>query len=137
MAPMSVHTVKALLSPDQASLELAQAIGTKNLEAASNCFDDEACFIAPDGSQACGRGRIRPLLRQMIAVDTQIEVEASSVLIAGDIAIASEHWDIGFRDVHGTPFHQASPANMVLRRVGDDWTLVIAAPWGWGCYTRG
>lgn len=43
----------------------------------------------------------------------------------------------GFRDVHGVPFHQASPANMVLRRDRGSWTLVIAAPWGWGGYDRG
>jgi hypothetical protein len=44
---------------------------------------------------------------------------------------------INFRDVHGVPFHQASPANMVLWRSGGGWALVIAAPWGWGGYDRG
>lgn len=134
MIPMAVHSVTTLSSPDQASLVLAQAICAGDLEGASSCFARDACFVAPDGTQTSGRDQIRLLLGQMIAANTQIEVVAGSVLIAGEIALASEHWDIGFRDAHGTPFHQASPANMVLRRIGHDWSLVVAAPWGWGCY---
>lgn len=134
---MAIHLTRTFSTPENASLALVRAIGNGDLDAAARCFARDACFVSPDASTIRGRDEIRPVLAQMIGVDTQIEVEASSVLSAGEVALGSERWQISFRDVHGTPFRQTSPANMVLRRIGGSWTLVIAAPWGWGRYDRG
>ncbi len=137
VAPMTLHTTKGFPTPERASLVLVRAIGDGDLEAASSCFARDACFVAPDATTTHGRDEIRPIIAQMIAVDTQVEVALSAVLVAGEIALISERWQISFRDVHGTPFRQTSPANMVLRRIGGSWALMIAAPWGWGRYDHG
>ncbi len=134
---MAIHLAQTFPAPGEASHILARAIRDRDIDVASSCFARDACFVAPDATTTHGRDEIRSLLTQMIGTDTRVEVEASTALIAGDIALVSEHWQISFRDVYGTPFRQMSPANMVLRRIGDDWTLVIAAPWGWGSYDRG
>jgi ketosteroid isomerase-like protein len=124
-------------TPAEASRAFAGEIGAGNLDAAVRCFADRACFVSLDGTPTRGRSEIRVILAQMIAADTRIEIEESSALIGDDVALGSERWRIQFRDVHGTPFRQASPARTVLRRLGENWTLAIAAPWGWGEYGQG
>jgi len=124
-------------TPGEASRAFAGEIGAGNLDAAVRCLASHACFVSLDGTPTSGRNEIRPILAQMIAADTRIEIEESSVLIGDDIALGSERWRIHFRGVNGTPFRQASPAKMVLRRLAKSWALVIAAPWGWGEYEYG
>lgn len=109
-----------------------RALGERDLGRACACFAREGCLITPDGTAVRGRERIRPLLAQLIARRTEIEVEFSSVLSAGDTALASERWTIRCDGVEGSRFAQASNPTMVLRRLGTEWKLEIAALWGWG-----
>lgn len=111
---------------------LVRALGERDLGRACACFAREGCLITPDGTAIRGRERIRPLLAQLIARRTQIEVEFSSVLTSGDTALASERWTIHCDGVEGSRFAQASNPTMVLRRLGTEWKLEIAALWGWG-----
>ncbi len=119
-------------TPEEASRTFAGEIGAGNLDAAVRCLSGDACLISPNGYPSNGRSEIRSFLAQMIAADTRIEIEESVLLVGGDIALGSERWRVRFRDAHGTPFEQIAPANMALHRLGDDWTLAVAAPWGWG-----
>lgn len=137
VSAMAIHPAQTFATPSKASRTLVRAVGAGDLEVASSCFARDACFVAPDATAAHGHDEIRQVLAQMIAVDTRVKVEARAALLAGEIALVSERWRISFRDVHGTPFRQASPATMVLRRIGGRWSLAIAAPWGWGNYDRG
>jgi ketosteroid isomerase-like protein len=109
-----------------------RALNERDLGRACACFAREGCLITPDGTAVRGRERIRPLLAQLIALRTEIEVELSSVLSAGDLALASERWTIRCDGVEGSRFAQASNPTMVLRRLGTEWKLEIAALWGWG-----
>ena len=54
------------------------------------------------------------------------------MLVAGDVAIATEAWTMQIDAADGTPFAQSSPSTAVLRRIEQTWKLQIAAPWGWG-----
>jgi ketosteroid isomerase-like protein len=109
-----------------------RAIGDRDLGRACACFAREGCLVTPDGTAIQGRERIQPLLAQLIARRTEIEVELSSVLRNGDTALASERWTIRCDGVEGSRFAQAFDPAMVLRRVGTEWKLEIAALWGWG-----
>lgn len=132
MAAMAIYPTQALRAPGKASLALARAIGAGELDAAASCFARDACFVTADATPIRGREEIRPALAQLIAIGARIEIEASSLLLAGDIALGSERWHIHFRGVDGAPFRQTSPAKRVLRRREGSWVLAIAAPWGWG-----
>jgi ketosteroid isomerase-like protein len=113
------------------SIALAAALSAGDLEAASICFARDACLITPDATTICGRQNIRSILHQLIALRPSAHVEQRSLLVAGEVAIASEGWTIRIAAA-GTPFAQTSLSSAVLRRVEDTWKLQISAPWGWG-----
>jgi ketosteroid isomerase-like protein len=109
-----------------------RALGERDLGRACACFAREGCLITPDGTAIRGRERIRPLLAQLIARRTRIEVELSDVIASGDTALACERWTIHCDGVEGSRFAQIADPTMVLRRLGTEWKLEIAALWGWG-----
>jgi ketosteroid isomerase-like protein len=122
----------ALATPQQCTLTFAGAIGDGNLETATSCFAKDACLLTPDATAIRGRAEIRPILAQLIARRTWIEVLSSSVLVAGEVALGSERWAIRSAGAEGSVFEQLSSPTVVARYVEGSWKLAIAAPWGWG-----
>jgi ketosteroid isomerase-like protein len=125
-------TGSARSSAKQISATFAAALSAGNLEAATACFARDACLLTPDATAIRGREHIRPVLRQLIAMRPSARVEQRSMLVAGDVAIATEDWTVQIDAADGTPFAQNSLSTAVLRRIEDVWKLQIAAPWGWG-----
>jgi ketosteroid isomerase-like protein len=113
-------------------LPFVRALSAGDLEAASACFARDGCLITPDATAIHGRDRIRPLLAQLIARRTEIEVELSSAIAAGEVVLVQERWRLRYGGVEGTRVEQTLRPTIALRRIGEDWKLVIAAPWGWG-----
>jgi uncharacterized protein (TIGR02246 family) len=118
--------------PQQSSLAFARAINASDMEAAALCFARDACLITPDATAIRGREEIRPILDQMVARHSRIEVQASSVLVAGEAALASERWRIRSHGVEDSVFEQSTRPMLVLRHLEGAWKLAIVAPWGWG-----
>jgi ketosteroid isomerase-like protein len=116
----------------QISAAFAAALSAGDLDAASACFTRDACLLTPDATAIRGRDQIRPLLRQLIAMRPTARVEQRSMLVAGEVAIATELWTLQIDAAEGTPFAQSSLSTTVLRRIEETWKLQIAAPWGWG-----
>jgi ketosteroid isomerase-like protein len=115
-------------SPRLACQALARALRAGDLDAAASCFAPEACLIAPDGTEAHGEAAIRDRLAHLIASGAEVAIELAGVIAAGDIALAHERWT--FRsEGEGGSSHAPHPT-LVLRRLGDEWKLAIAAPWG-------
>jgi ketosteroid isomerase-like protein len=56
----------------------------------------------------------------------------STVVVAGDVAFASERWTIGIDGVEGSRFEQSCNTALVLHRIEGRWKLALLAPWGWG-----
>ncbi len=79
-----------------------------------------------------GREAIRAILAQLIDRETKIEVQASTVLSAGEVALGSERWAIRSAGAEGQSFEQHSSPTLVLRAIEGAWKLAIAAPWGRG-----
>lgn len=116
--------------PERTRAALTRALDAADLAAATSCFARDACFLTPDATVIHGREEIRPILAQMIARGTQVDVLCSSVLIAGEVALVSERWRISSAGAEGSVFEQSASPKMVLRRVEGDWKLSIAALWG-------
>lgn len=86
----------------------------------------------PQGATATrSREEIRPIIAQLVARETRVEVLFSSVLHAGELALCAEHWLIRSAAPDGATFEQRSRPTLVLRRLEGEWKLAIAAPWGW------
>jgi ketosteroid isomerase-like protein len=93
------------------------------------CFAPGACLIAPDGTEVHGEAAIRARLAELIQSRTEVAIELAGVLSAGDVALAHERWSA--RGEGRGDFSGALHPTLVLRRIGEEWKLAIAAPWGW------
>jgi uncharacterized protein (TIGR02246 family) len=107
----------------------AAALNRGDLRSAVACFTREGCLITPDRTTVHGRGDIAPVLAQMIARRTEIEIDRIVVRRAGDVALASGHLTMRSAGPGGTQFVQACDPTMVIRKVEGSWKLAVVAPW--------
>jgi uncharacterized protein (TIGR02246 family) len=117
-------------TPEQSTRALANSISRGDLDGAASCFAKDACLLTPDATVIRGREGIRPILRQMIAVGSRIEVQESSVVLAGEVALGTERWVITSAGSGGEPFSRTLTPTMVMREVEGVWKLAVAMPWG-------
>jgi ketosteroid isomerase-like protein len=127
-----VSAAATAASPKESTRAFAEAINVSDLHAATHCFAKDACLVTPDATAIRGREEIRPILAQLMARQTRIEVLASSLLVAGEVALGSERWTIRSAGPEGAVFAQDSSPALVMRNLEGAWKLAIVAPWGWG-----
>jgi ketosteroid isomerase-like protein len=120
----------SLPAPQEGTIAFTKAINEANLEAATRCFARDGCLITPDSTAIFGREDVRPVLAQLISRRSRIDVQARSILVAGEVALGSERWQISSPGVNGTVFEQVASPRLVLRYLEGAWKLAIAAPWG-------
>jgi uncharacterized protein (TIGR02246 family) len=115
-----------------ACLSLPRLLSIGDPSGAAGCFTRDACLLTPDATAIHGRDGIRPVLAQMIARRLQIEIEESSVIVAGDAAYANQRWRIAAPGAGDSSFEQTCSPSLVLRELEGSWKIAIAALWGWG-----
>lgn len=125
-------TILAAETPEAVTRAFADSVSRGDLEAAAYCFAKDACLVTPDATTVRGREDIRPILHQLIVSGSQIEVQDSSMLLAGEIAFGTERWVLTTPALEGKPFTRLLAPTMVLRRLEGNWKLVVAIPWGRG-----
>lgn len=123
-------TIVAAETPEQVTRAFAESVTRGDLEAAAACFAKDACLVTPDATTVRGREDIRPILHQLIASGSQIEVQGSSMLVAGEVAFGTERWLLASPDSEGRAFTRLLVPTMVLRRLEGAWKLAVALPWG-------
>jgi uncharacterized protein (TIGR02246 family) len=117
-------------TPRESTLAFAASISRGDLDAATSCFTKDACLLTPDATAVRGREEIRPILRQLIAAGSQIEVQESAIVLAGEVALGTERWVITSPGAESSRFVRALTPTMVLRQVEGVWKLAVAMPWG-------
>jgi ketosteroid isomerase-like protein len=117
-------------TPHESSRDFADSISPGDLDAATSCFAKDACLLTPDSTVVRGRTEIRPILRQLIASGSSIEVQESSVVLAGEVALGTERWVVTSPGSDGEPFARTLTPTMVMRQVEGIWKLAVAMPWG-------
>lgn len=127
MAPAAVESADA---PEESIRAFADFLSRGDLDAAASCFAKDACLLTPDSTVIRGRDEIRPILRQMIAVGSRIEVQESAVVLAGEVALGTDRWVVTSAGSEGEPFSRTLTPTMVLRQVEGVWKLAVAMPWG-------
>ena len=110
----------------------AQALSAGDIDAAAGCFARDGCLVTPDATAIYGRERIREVLAQMVRRRTEVQVELSSSIGAGEVVLIHQRWRIRSGDRPGKRFEQTSDAILVVRQVEEAWKLSVAAPWGYG-----
>jgi ketosteroid isomerase-like protein len=125
-------TTVATQTPEEVTRALAESLSRGDLKAAIRCFAKDACLVTPDATAVRGREDIRPILHQLIVSGSRIEVQESSMILAGEIAFGTERWVLTSAGSEGKSFTRALTPTMVLRRLEDAWKLAVAIPWGRG-----
>jgi ketosteroid isomerase-like protein len=115
--------------PQESSRAFAASISRGDLDAAAYCFAKDACLVTPDATAVRGRDEIRPILHQLIALESRIEVQESSVVLAGEVALGTERWLVTSPGSDATPFTRALTPTLVLREVEGLWKIAVAMPW--------
>jgi ketosteroid isomerase-like protein len=85
--------------------------------------------MTPDATAIRGREEIRPILHQMIVGESKIEVQESTVVVAGEVALGTERWSITSAGSEGDPFRRVLTPTLVLRQLEGVWKLAVAMPW--------
>ncbi len=127
---MKLNSATAEPSLARASLPFVQAISLGELDSATACFARDGCLITPDATAVHGRERVRPLLAQLVARRTEIEVEFSHLVAAGEVVLAQERWRVRSGGDGAPRVEQTLDPVLILRQVEAEWKLAIAAPWG-------
>ncbi|HEY5942885.1 MAG TPA: nuclear transport factor 2 family protein [Solirubrobacterales bacterium] len=117
--------------PGKACLAFPRAVSAGELDAAASCFARDGCLITPDATAIHGRESIRRVLAQMIVRQTEIEVELSTAVSAGEVVLIHQRWKILSGEPAGGRFEQSADATLILRQLEATWKLSIAAPWGY------
>lgn len=112
-----------------ACLLLPNLISNGSLGPAVECFAPDACLLTPDATEVRGRELIRPVLEQLIALRARIRVDARSVVVAGDVAVAREVWRIQTAGARASKLERSTRPTLVMRWSDVEWKLAIAAPW--------
>ena len=113
-------------------LRFAQAVSVGDLDGAASRFARDGCLITPDATAIHGREHIRAVLAQMVRRRTEIRVELSSSVSAGDVLLVHQRWRIRSGERPWQHLEQSADAVLVLREIEGEWKLSIAAPWGYG-----
>lgn len=133
----SKHTAPAGLgerlaaTPRLACEALARALNHADLNAALACFSPGACLIGPEGTAVHGEAAIGTLLAELIEARARVVIEPVGVIVASDLALSHERWTIGVEGKRASRFSEpSSQPTLVLRQIGGEWRIAIAAPWG-------
>lgn len=116
-------------TPRESTRALAASISRGDLDAAAHCFAKDACLLTPDATAVRGREEIKPILHQLIVAGSQIEVQDSSIVLAGEVALGSERWVVTSAGSEGSPFTRTLTPTVVLRQIEEVWKLAVAMPW--------
>jgi ketosteroid isomerase-like protein len=116
-------------TPRESTRALAAFISRGDLDGAARCFAKDACLLTPDATAVRGREEIRPILHQLIVAGSQVEVQESSIVLAGEVALGSERWLVTSPGSEGSPFTRTLTPTIVLRQIEDVWKLAVAMPW--------
>jgi len=117
--------------PGNACLSFPRAVSAGDLDAAAACFARDGCLITPDATAIHGRESIRRVLAQMIGRQTEIEIELSTAVGAGEVVLIHQRWRIRSGGEAGGRLEQVADAMLILRRLEGAWKVSIAAPWGY------
>jgi uncharacterized protein (TIGR02246 family) len=110
------------------SRSFASVLSAGDLERAAACFARDGCLVTPDGTAIHGRHRIRTVLAQMVIRRTEIDVELSNSIRAGEVVLVRERWRV--RAGEGSAqVEQTLHPTLVLQQIEGAWKLAIAAPW--------
>lgn len=120
-------------TPEELYTLYAQALNTRDLEAAVDLFEPEAQMAPQPGmAPVIGTEAIRGLVQACLTVQPQLKLEARNVIQNDDIALMTSNWSMtGIHPETMAPFELTGSGTQVVRRQADGtWRYIIDDAWG-------
>ena len=100
------------------------------LDATTSLYEASGVLVAQPATTAEGTAAVREALARFFALRPRLAVDASRIIIAGDVALALTRWTLDGAGPDG-PVRMTGTATDVLRRQADGrWCVAIDNPWG-------
>jgi uncharacterized protein (TIGR02246 family) len=117
--------------PEIVHQKFARLFRAGDLDGLLELYEDEATFVAEDGSTTRGKAAIRAALSEMLALDGELELETRYAAACGDIALLSNSWRLTATGGDGEPIELCGQTTEVARRQPNGrWLLIVDHPWG-------
>jgi ketosteroid isomerase-like protein len=125
-APETAHTPEAILAL------FSQAMNRGDLDFILTLYEDNACLIPqPHQQPVHGKPAIRQTLQDFLALKAKIEIQRTTSVRAGDIALLRSAWRLTGTGPDGSALQMAHESTDVARRQPDGcWRIVIDHPFG-------
>lgn len=107
----------------------AAALSAGDVPRAAACFTREACLITPDGTAIHGRAEIVPILAQLAARRTELDVEQLVLHPAGDVCLAGGRFSMRSDGPEGVRYSECCSPILTLRSVEGLWKIAVLSPW--------
>jgi uncharacterized protein (TIGR02246 family) len=115
--------------PEQLGRLFAERVNAGDLQGLLELYEDGATFLGPDGESASGTEAIRERLEGLIAMAPRITPTSSRVVMAGDVALMSNRWQMSLGEGDGKLAGVDGESTEVARRQSDGgWLYVIDNP---------
>jgi uncharacterized protein (TIGR02246 family) len=118
--------------PPEAVIErFSQLLAKGDLDAMVELYEPDATFAPQPGESVSGHDAIRSALDAFLAVQPRMTGTIEKVLRAGDTALVANRWSLTGTSPDGSPVEMgATSADVLRRRPGGSWGIVIDDPWG-------
>jgi uncharacterized protein (TIGR02246 family) len=117
------------LAPDELAREFAEQVNSADLDGILQLYEPTATFVAPDGSLATGHPEIRRALGEMLAAEPRITgVVGIASVVAGDLALMTNRWQMTFAALAGAPAVSGSSVEVARRQADGGWLYAIDRP---------
>jgi ketosteroid isomerase-like protein len=90
-------------------------------------FDEQGCFVLPDGAVVRGHAELLAMYEQRLALRPRIRTHAAKIIQAGDVAVVTNVWSTRLRngEIDGKDLFEGV-ATLVLRRdAHDSWRILV------------
>ena len=111
------------------SRAFAGALLAGDAAAAGAYLAADVCLLSADGTEVTGCAAAGALLAQITAARQELEIHLGPCIVAGRLALCTQHWRR--RSPAGSPsaWESASTARLVLADGPEGWKIAIASPW--------
>jgi len=117
--------------PEAVVERFSELLAQGDLDAMVELYEPDATFAPQPGTEVTGRDAIRDALAAFLAVKPRMKGAIEKVLRAGDTALVTNRWSLSGTAPDGSPVEMAATsADVLRRRSGGSWGIVIDDPWG-------
>lgn len=119
-------------TPEALLTHFSQAMNRGDIETVLSLYEDEACLVPqPHRPAVQGKAAIREALHPFIALKARIEIQRTTSVQAGDVALLRSAWRLTGIGPDGISVDMSHDSTDVMRRQPNgQWKIAIDHPFG-------